>query len=86
MNQYDDKNKGAIWKNDKRETDRHPHFTGTANIDGVEFYVSAWKRDAGASEKAPALRFAFTVKGRKDNAKPDNHARDTDDLNDDIPF
>ncbi len=28
-------NEGAIWKNEKREKDTHPHFTGSATIEGV---------------------------------------------------
>lgn len=83
MTQYDDTNKGAIWKNDKRETDKHPHFTGQANVDGVEYWVSAWKRDADANEKAPALRFAFKPKDEK-AAKP--KPKQADDFDDDIGF
>jgi len=59
---YDNTNRGSIWKNDRRETDRHPHFTGVANVDGKEFYVSAWKRGEEANPKAPALTFSFKPK------------------------
>ena len=45
---YDNTNKGAIWKNDNRERDTQPHFKGNLNVDGVEYYVSAWKREEGA--------------------------------------
>ena len=38
-------NEGAIWRNDDRKTDKHPHFKGSATIGGKEFWVSAWKRD-----------------------------------------
>tara|TARA_R110000751_G_scaffold1063_3_gene4274 strand:- start:1354 stop:1611 length:258 start_codon:yes stop_codon:yes gene_type:complete len=59
---YDNTNRGSIWKNDRRETERHPHFTGVANIDGKEFYISAWKRSDDANPKAPALTFSFKPK------------------------
>jgi len=62
MSEYDNTNKGAIWKNEKRETDKHPHFKGNANIDGVEYWVSAWKRDENAKPKSPALKFSFERK------------------------
>jgi len=64
---YDNTNRGSIWKNDKKETENHPDFTGGLNVNGVEFWVSAWKRKPDASEKAPAL--SFTVKP-KDESKP----------------
>jgi len=30
MAEYDNTNRGSIWRNPKRESDRHPHLTGTA--------------------------------------------------------
>ena len=63
MPQYDNTNRGSIWKNDTRTTDRHPHFTGVANVNGTEMYVSAWKRDVGAKPTAPALTLSFKPKG-----------------------
>ena len=52
----DRNNTGAIWKNERREKDTHPHFTGSAIIEGVEYWVSAWKRDEHAKENSPALK------------------------------
>ena len=63
MPQYDNTNRGSIWKNEKRETERHPHFTGVANVNGKDMYVSAWKRDKGAKPTAPALTLSFKPKG-----------------------
>ena len=69
MSNYDNNMKAAIWKNDKREKDTHPHFKGNALIDGVEYYVSAWKRAEGANQNAPALKMSFTkVSDVKDKA------------------
>lgn len=62
MSNYDETNRGAIWGNDKKEKDTHPDLRGQANIDGVEYWVSAWKRKPGDNPKSPALRFAFTKK------------------------
>ena len=69
MSNYDNNQKGAIWKNEKREKDTHPHFKGNATIEGVEYYVSAWKRDDNAKPNSPALKFSFTkVSDIKDKA------------------
>ncbi len=81
---YDDTNKGAIWKNDDRATDTQPHFRGSANIDGVEYWVNAWKRDPGGNPKAPALKMTFR---RKDEAaRPSPKREPAADMDDDIPF
>lgn len=38
-------NTGSLFKNDRREKDSHPHATGSATIDGVEYWVSAWTKE-----------------------------------------
>ena len=76
-------NEGAIWKNDRREADTHPHFRGQATIDGVEYWVSAWKRDPDAKPNAPALKFSFRVKEQKRSSQASAPADDPDD---DLPF
>lgn len=86
MTEFDNTNRGSIWKNEKKETEKHPDFTGSANVDGVEYWVSAWKRKEGANPKAPALSFSFK---RKEEAKPkqsDDSPADDGWTEDEIPF
>ena len=92
MNEYDNTNRGSIWKNDRKDTDTHPDFTGTLNVEGVEYFCDAWKRKPDANPKAPAL--SFKVK-RKDKQPTDSQRSQRaqkppggDDFNDDseIPF
>lgn len=88
---YDNNNRGSIWKNDKKEKDTHPDFTGSAVINGVEGWVSAWKRKPDANDKAPALTFTFKPKeGNKQQPSRIGGAGGagalSNDMNDDIPF
>lgn len=64
--EYDNTNRGSIWPNEKREKDTHPEFTGSLNVEGVEYWVSAWKRKPNAGPKAPSL--SFSIK-RKEEAR-----------------
>jgi hypothetical protein len=93
MTEYDNTNRGSIWKNDKKEKDSHPDFTGSLNVNGVEYWVSAWKRKEGASAKAPAL--SFSVKPKDEQGTRPASERDsistgrrapTNEMNDEIPF
>lgn len=69
MSNYDNNNQIAIWGNDKREKDTHPHFKGKGTIDGVDYYVSAWRRSEDAKPNAPALKLSLTkVSDVKDRA------------------
>ena len=60
MTEYSNDNRGAVWRNEKKTTEKHPDFTGKATIDGVDYYVSAWRRGPDDNPKAPALRFSVT--------------------------
>lgn len=79
---------GTLFRNDKREKDSHPNAQGTAIIEGVEYWVSAWTKD-GAKGKFQSLSFK-----RKDAAiakttsQPERNSygnRDDGDPND-LPF
>ena len=84
MADFDNTNRGSIWKNDKKEKDTHPDFTGSLNVGGVEYWVSAWKRRPDASDKAPAL--SFSVKPKEESKKAGPSRVGNSDMNDDIPF
>ncbi len=91
MPEYSNTNRGSIWKNDKmRDGKQDPDFTGSLNVDGVEYWVSAWKRKEGAAAKAPALSFTVKPKEAKPapQRKPTGSARPSlrDEINEDIPF
>ena len=90
MSDYDNTNRGAIWKNEKKEQDTHPDFTGALNVEGVEYFFDAWKRKADASERAPALSFKVKRRDKQPDGvrQPDDPGAQSNDhdLEDSIPF
>lgn len=87
---YDNTNRGQIWKNDKKETDNHPDFKGSLNVDGEEYWISAWKRKSDANPNSPALKFAIRKKDsqpRQASEYTKEYKNKQDDFyNDDVPF
>ena len=62
MAEYDNTNKGAIWKNEKKQKDTDFDFTGSIDVEGKEFLIGAWKKAPGAKDNAPVLKFSITPK------------------------
>jgi len=77
----DSTNRGAIWPNKRKEKDTHPDFTGELNVDGTEYWVSAWKKSPDAKPNAPSLR--FSIKPKEDTRRPE---QPSDDLDGEISF
>ena len=44
MADFDNTNRGSLFKNDKKTEEKHPDMSGTINIDGTEFWISGWKK------------------------------------------
>jgi len=85
-------NSGTLFKNDKRETDNHPHATGTALIGGVQYWVSAWTKE-GAKGRFQSLSFKpkeeRAAEIRREPSKPtyaEQSGGDREPFDDIIPF
>jgi len=86
MQDYDETNRGAIWKNDKKLSDRHPDFTGSLDVEGTDYWVSAWLRKPDANPKAPALSFSIKPKDEQQQKPVQDNAGQQFDESLDIPF
>jgi hypothetical protein len=74
--EYDNTNSGALFKNDRKKEAKQPDYTGTLNVDGVEYWVSGWTKVSRRGDKF--LSLAVTVKDQK--------AETGDFLDDDTPI
>jgi uncharacterized protein (DUF736 family) len=88
MSSYDNTNTGALFKNDKRESDSHPTHTGSLDVEGVEYWISAWVNESKAGKKY----FSIKLRAKDAAAKPkpkadyDDSAAPADAFTDEIPF
>jgi uncharacterized protein (DUF736 family) len=88
--QYDNNNRGVLFRNKDKETETHPDYKGNINVGGQEFWLSAWLRDSDKAGKYMSLSIqprqrpdvSKTVDKKTRAAEP----RHDDDDGGDIPF
>lgn len=94
MTQYDNTNSGALFKNDKQGNEKRPDYNGSLNVNGQDFWISAWLKEGkngkfmslsvkpkeGQPARAPARAPAPAPAPRQQGGSG------FDDMSDDIPF
>lgn len=81
-------NSGSLFKNDKKKNDKHPDLTGTAEIGGNKFYVSAWvKEGKNSGKKFYSLSFTSAEDSlKREPVKQEDNPVKQDEKTDDLPF
>ena len=64
--EYDNTNRGSLFKNDRKETDKHPNYKGSLNVAGTDYWISAWIKKS--KEGSTFMSLSVEEKG-KDNRK-----------------
>ena len=85
--EYDNTNSGMMARNERRTTDKHPEFSGSLNVEGTDFWLSAWVNEGKAGGKMEGKKY-FSIKlTRKEGGSTTGRpASDSHIVSDDIPF
>lgn len=90
MPQYDNTNSGLLARNKRKEKDTHPDYSGSINVDGVEYWLSGWLKTGKEGSKLAGEKFFSLSVRRKDEQQrapaPAPARAPEPDFNDDIPF
>ena len=79
--QYDDRNRGVLFINDRKESDSHPDRKGSINIEGKEYWLSAWNKQTSKGDT-----ISLSVKPKEVQQQSAPSAQSTQDPDDDLPF
>jgi uncharacterized protein (DUF736 family) len=83
MSDYDNTNRGALFKNNDKTEETHPDYRGRLNVDGVDLWLSAWLKTSKNGMKYMSL--SVKPKDAK-SARPKESARTDFDDSHSIPF
>jgi uncharacterized protein (DUF736 family) len=85
MSEYDNTDSGALFKNDKKETDKHPDYRGSLNVGGTDYWISAWLKTSKRGVKFMSLSVSAKDANRTSRADHANATQD-DDFDTVLPF
>lgn len=77
--EYDNTNRGSLFKNDRKDDAKFPDYKGSLNVDGTEYWLSAWIKVSKDGNKFMSL----SIKNKNaDSLQPKKKAV----YEDDAPF
>lgn len=82
MTDYDNTNRGVLFKSREKRNERSADYSGSLNVDGVEYFLDAWIKKSGKGETFMSL--SVKRKDRQENRQ--QKSQPPRDLDDEIPF
>lgn len=88
-------NSGSLFKNERKDKDNHPDRTGSAKIDGVDYWVNGWlKQDRNGNQylslafkrKDAARRSVPAARTDGQGVQPRTARKSSAEMDDEIPF
>jgi uncharacterized protein (DUF736 family) len=83
MSEYDNTNRGSLFRNNKKEEDRHPDFNGSINVEGTEYWLNAWIKE---SKKDGTKFFSLSIKEKQDSPRQSSAPTRKSKVDDGLPF
>ncbi len=69
--QYDNTNSGILTKNDKGDNPNRPDYRGSINVNGQEFWLSAWLKDGREGTKLAGQKYmSLSVEAKEQQQAP----------------
>ncbi len=81
MSEYDNTNRGVLFKNDQGGNLKRPQYRGSINVGGTDYNISAWIKE---SRKDGSKFMSLSVEPKKD-AKPKVQVPVQDFVDDELP-
>jgi len=73
-------NSGVLFKNDRKESEKHPHYKGYLTVNNQEFWLSAWIKE-GKIGKYMGLAIS-----PKEDYQPKQAPKKASIADEDVPF
>jgi hypothetical protein len=84
--EYDNTNRGVLFKNEDKQSDKHPDYKGNINVGGKEFWLSAWIKEGKKGKFMSLSVKAKEDRQQKQQAQTPRSPGGIAEMDEDIPF
>ena len=81
MKKFDDTNRGVLFKNDRKQSEKHADYKGEMKVNGTDFWLDAWIRESKKGTKFMSLSIRPKEEEPKEKTGPAGKP-----FNDDVPW
>ena len=81
--EYDDTNKGVLFREKDKKSDSHPDFKGSINVEGKDYWLSGWVNEA---KNTGQKYFKLSVTSKDGDSNKSSPPKSEPVFSDDIPF
>jgi hypothetical protein len=89
MSEFDNTNRGVLFRNENKTEDYHGDYTGTINIDGTEYFLDAYLKTSKAGKKFFSLKRGKAKQGQREQPRQESRQAQKAEpppYDDDFPF
>lgn len=83
MQEYDNTNRGSLFKNDKGGNEARPDYTGNLDVEGKPYRLAAWIK---VSQKTGNKFLSITVQPREEQPTTETQGPAEEAITDELPF
>jgi len=80
--EYDNNNRGSLFKNDRKDDAKFPDYKGSINVEGIDYWLSAWIKVSKDGQKFMSL----SIKNKSADTSPNKKPKKAEFDDSEIPF
>jgi hypothetical protein len=73
--EYDNTNRGVLFQNDAKKSDKHPDYKGNIHFGTVKMSLSAWKKTSSSGKQFLSISVSEWTDGVRNDEQPATVAR-----------
>lgn len=88
MTEYDNTNRGVLFVNREKKSEKSPDFSGSLDVAGVQYNLAAWKKQSkkGATFLSVSVTLKPEIEQKPTQVAPPMRPVDPDPFGDEVPF